>query len=327
MSYIAFNDKIPYPTLYVKEDPIYTTSLQDVEESATRKVLSIHFDNRVVNREMLDKYFDNASEETSVIVIVDDAGNTFTHLDYCIPLKLSKEYVTDDPNPHTIMSLAQLSTKDKLLRELAGKQKVYTGSQLEIAIEKKVDEMSEKCTQNIYNGLDIPLSSGEVKHFTFDEKDQTDITGLGLEMLMGSNLIMWHDDMEEEDCEIYSNVDMGIILSCLSLHRKYNISYFRNLRRYIRSLNSNDDISVRLATVDAVWYGMELPEEFKSKSFKTIVNEMGDLIEIEKSTMASPPDYTELNQTILDQRKDWAEKNGLIPENNGEETDVTEDTE
>lgn len=325
MSYIAFNDKIPYQILYAKEDPLYTQSHEDVDGAATRKVLTIHFDNNLVSRETLEEYFDNASEMTSIIIIVDDAGNAFTHLDYCVPIKLSKEYVDLDPNPHTVLSLAQLSTKDKLLRVLAGKQKVYTGSPLKIAIEKKVDEMSEKCTQNIYNGLDIPLSSGEIKHFTFDEKDQTDITGLGLEMLMGSNLIMWHDDIEDEDCEIYSNVDMGIILSCLSLHRKYNISYFRNLRRYIRSLDSNDDVSIRLAAVDAVWYGMELPDEFKSKSFMTIINEMGDLIEIEKGTMPPPPDYAELNQVILNQREKWAEEHKLVPEDNSEET--TEDTE
>lgn len=314
MSYIAFNDKIPFPMLYAIEDTRYVTSVKDVDESADRKVLSIHFDMNAVTQEELDKYFINADELTSVITIVDDAGQPFIHLDFCIPIILGKEMVNDDPNPHIVLRLAKLTTKDKLLRVLAGKDKVYTGTPLEIAIEKKIDEMSKECTQNIYDGIDIPLTNGETKHFTFDGMDQTDITGIGLEMVMGSNLIMWHDDMEDEDCEIYSKEDMGIILSVLSLHRKYNISYFRNLRRYLRSLNSTEDVQEKLALVDVVWYGMELPEEFKSDTFKIIVNEMGGLIELEKATMTPPPDYTELNKTILEQQTKWAKENGLIPD-------------
>lgn len=301
---VAFNDKKPFQMLYAIEDKMYVTSHRDVSGSCERKVLSLHFDSDTVSYDELREYFINADEATTVITIVDDSGSPFIHLDYCIPVKLGEETVANDPNMHLVMMLGLLSPEDKLLREALGKNKAYTGTPLQIAIEKKVDEMSVACTKNIYNGIDIPLSSG-TRHFTFDKDDQSDVTGLAVEMLMGSKLLSWHDDIQNDDCVIYSPEEMGIIIKFLSLHRKYNITYFRCLRKFIRSLDTNDtEVDSVITDVNNIWYGYELPEEFRSETLQVIENEFGGMLAIEKATMTHP-DYTELNEAIIQQQQEY----------------------
>lgn len=310
---IAFNDKKPFPMLYANEIDMTVTSQKDVNSTTERKVLFIHFNIDTVPYDTIRPYFINADDETSIITIVDDSGSPFTHLDFCIPIRLGEETVENDPNSHLVMVLAKLTPQDKLLREALGKNKVYTGTPLQIAIEKKVDEMSVACTQNIFNGIDVPLESG-TKHFTFDTQDQLDISGLALEILMGVNLLTWHDDIQADDCEIYSPEEMKVIIRFLSLHRKYNISYFRCLRKFIRSLDTTDsNVEEVINNVKNIWYGYELPAEFKSNVLGLIETEMGGMLDIEKATMTHP-DYTALNETILETQKEYAEANGIIPD-------------
>lgn len=136
---------------------------------------------------------------------------------------------------------------------------------LEPIIEAKVNELSNACTQVIYNGIDIRLSTGEVQHFTLDEQDQANLSGIGLELAAGAEFITWHEADQTKPCQFYSAEDATTIIQSLTVWKSYHITYFRDLRIFINSLENADRIK-------AIQYGYELPDSWKSNVLKYYEN-------------------------------------------------------
>lgn len=127
----------------------------------------------------------------------------------------------------------------------------------------KISELSDICTKTIYGGTNVTLSDGTIEHFTLDENDQLNLSGIGLKILMGSEDIYWHENDITAPCKKYSTQDASIIISTLTTFKEYNITYFRDLRIYINSLENINDIN-------SVKYGFELPINFKSDVLKNL---------------------------------------------------------
>lgn len=128
-------------------------------------------------------------------------------------------------------------------------------------IETKVQELSNTCSNTIYQGIPITLSNGSTQHFTLTEQDQLNLSGIGLKLLMGAQQIAWHEDDVTKECQYYSAEDAQKIIATLTTFKEYHITYFRDLRIYVYSLNTVEE-------VEAIEYGFELPEEFKSRVLK-----------------------------------------------------------
>ena len=139
---------------------------------------------------------------------------------------------------------------------------------LSTAIKNKLEELSDICTKTIYDGLDIQLSDGTTEHFTLEEHDQLNLSDIGLQLLQGAETISWHADDETQHCKFYSSTDANTIISTLTLYKSYHITYFRDLRIYVRSLT---DISA----VKTIIYGITIPNEYKSEVLKTYEIKMG----------------------------------------------------
>lgn len=135
-------------------------------------------------------------------------------------------------------------------------------------ITKKIEELDKDCEQTIFNGLDISLSDGTTKRFTLTERDQLNLSGIALELLMGAETVSWHEDDETEHCIFLSREDGLNLIASLTLYKKYNITYFRDLRIYVNSLSS-------VAEVEAIKYGFVLPEEAKSDVLKAYEQQLG----------------------------------------------------
>ena len=71
---------------------------------------------------------------------------------------------------------------------------------LDITIKNKLEELSDICTKTIYSGLDIKLSNGTIEHFTLDEHDQLNLSGIGLQLGAGAEMISWHQDDITKPC-------------------------------------------------------------------------------------------------------------------------------
>lgn len=130
--------------------------------------------------------------------------------------------------------------------------------------EEKVAEMSTAQQQAIREGINITLTDGTVEHFTLTDHDQTSLMGLQSQVLSGEENIPWHTSDEAEHCKFYSNADMQLITGMAMSYVTWHVTYFRDLRIYIRSLQNKED-------VEAVTYGMEIPEEYQSEPQKVMI--------------------------------------------------------
>lgn len=131
-------------------------------------------------------------------------------------------------------------------------------------IEQKVEEMNTVQQLVIANGVNIALTDGTTEHFTLSDHDQTSLMALQTQVEAGTESIPWHTSDETEHCKFYSNADMALIITAALNYVVYHVTYFRDLRIYIRSLTTEEELN-------AVVYGMEIPEEFQSEPLKAML--------------------------------------------------------
>lgn len=128
---------------------------------------------------------------------------------------------------------------------------------LEEVQEAKVNEMNAKQQEIIAAGIDVQLSDGTTEHFTLTQYDQQSLMGLQSQVLTGAEQIPWHNSNEDEHCKFYSNADMQLIVTKALSYVTYQVTYFRDLRIYIRSLAEKE-------AVQAIEYGVDIPAEYLS---------------------------------------------------------------
>lgn len=134
---------------------------------------------------------------------------------------------------------------------------------LEELRESKVMEMNGVQQQVIQAGISVTLADGSTEHFTLTDHDQTSLMGLQSQVAAGEENIPWHNSDEAEHCKFYSNADMGLIISAALAYVTWHVTYFRDLRIYIRSLQSKEE-------VEEVTYGMDIPAAYQSEPLKAM---------------------------------------------------------
>ena len=126
---------------------------------------------------------------------------------------------------------------------------------------QKVSEMNDAQQVTIQQGMDIQLSDGHTEHFTLTDHDQTSLMGLQTLVAQGVESIPWHTSDQAEHCKYYSNADMAIITSKALQFVTFHVTYFRDLRIYVRALEDKEAVS-------NVFYGMSIPEKYQSDVLK-----------------------------------------------------------
>lgn len=135
-------------------------------------------------------------------------------------------------------------------------------------ITTKIAELSKVCTESIYKGIDVTLTDGTTEHFTLDQQDQLNLSGLALKLLMGATEIAWHEDDTTVQCRFYSAEDANKIINSLIAFKEYHITYFRDLRIYVNTLSTKAD-------VESITYGFALPDDAKSDVLKKYEAQIG----------------------------------------------------
>ena len=132
--------------------------------------------------------------------------------------------------------------------------------------ERKISEMNTVQQSMIANGFDIVID-GKLKHFTLTDHDQTSMLGLMGQVQMGIEQIPWHTSDHDEHCEYFTNEQMKSIIEKATGFLTYHITYFRDLRIYINNLSSKEEI-------EAVEYGIQIPNKYKSDVLKDLESKM-----------------------------------------------------
>ena len=132
---------------------------------------------------------------------------------------------------------------------------------LEEVRETKIAELNAAQQEVIQNGISVTLSDGNVEHFTLTANDQISLMGLQTMIASGAEQIPWHTSDQTEHCKYYSNTDMALIVNAAMQYVSYHVTYFRDLRIYINSLEEKE-------VIESVVYGMPIPEQFQSDILK-----------------------------------------------------------
>lgn len=157
----------------------------------------------------------------------------------------------------------QLSSDGSVYCEPEQSREEYVPT-LEDVKEMKITEMNAMQQRLIKTGIDVTLTDGSVEHFTLTDHDQTSLMGLQSQVATGTEQIPWHTSDEAEHCKFYSNADMALITSAAMAWVTWHVTYFRDLRIYIRSLQTEEE-------VEAIPYGIYIPEEYQSEPLKAMI--------------------------------------------------------
>lgn len=131
----------------------------------------------------------------------------------------------------------------------------------------KIAEMNNAQQITIKSGTDVMLSDGTIEHFTLTDHDQTSLVALQTQVVAGIDQIPWHTSDTAEHCKYYSNTDMALITSKTLSYVTYHVTYFRDLRIYINSLTTQEEVA-------EVFYGMIIPIEYQSQPLKDMLASM-----------------------------------------------------
>lgn len=118
-----------------------------------------------------------------------------------------------------------------------------------------LQRLSDDCQRVIFNGFDVAMSDGFVKHFSLKIEDQLNLLSLSALVANGESQIPYHADGEL--CSYYSAEDMMIVIEAATRFKTYHASYYNSLKNWVESMTS-------IADVGAVIYGEPVPDEFCS---------------------------------------------------------------
>lgn len=137
---------------------------------------------------------------------------------------------------------------------------------LEEVQEQKVAEMNGIQQQVVASGCEVQLADGTKERFTLTTNDQLSLNSLSVKALEGMSIIPWHPADESVHCKFYSEADMKTITDTCMNWVAYHVTYFRDLRIYIRSLTDKE-------TIRAIQYGDDIPFEYQSEVLQSMLAE------------------------------------------------------
>lgn len=132
---------------------------------------------------------------------------------------------------------------------------------LEEVKEQKKAELSFKCKETIYKGVDVVFKN-ETEHFSLTIEDQLNLMRKKDQLEKGETKIEYHAD--GKPFRFYSKEDMQKIIDSADEFISYQTSYCNSLFQWIKSLNSVDEIQI-------IKYGDLVPLSFQSEPLKEMI--------------------------------------------------------
>lgn len=122
----------------------------------------------------------------------------------------------------------------------------------------KLKEISKKCEDTIYNGVDVKMPDGTY-HFSLTEEDQLNIFGLQAKISAGQTALEYHAD--GQPCKYYSVEDIQKLITAAMTLVSYNTTYCNSLNMWIKAETDS-------AVIENIYYGIDIPEKYQSDVLK-----------------------------------------------------------
>ena len=169
--------------------------------------------------------------------------------------------ITDDP--------ADIWTPQPDPPEPAPEPEPYIPTLEEVKIQK-ITEMESTMSQVITNGVTVTLSDGTTALFGLSTSNQISLSNLRLmaEQAVDKDTpsIPWHSSDESSPCQYFSPTDIMLITDNAIAFTTFNITFFRDLRIYINSLETKEDVEPIVYDISS------LPEEYWSEPLADIIH-------------------------------------------------------
>ena len=127
--------------------------------------------------------------------------------------------------------------------------------------DKKINQMSRRCSEVITEGVDVELSDGNTYHFSLTVEDQLNLITISAMIAEGQTVLPYHADGEQ--CVFFSAEDMLKVIDTATDFKTYHTTYFNSLKTYILALETIEE-------VESLYYGVDIPEEYQSPVWKEI---------------------------------------------------------
>lgn len=175
--------------------------------------------------------------------------------------------LSDPKNPVAVLSGENKTDLTKLQEELKRittkvdesiPDKKIPDTLEEIKAAKK-QEIGQACDKIIYDGMDVTLTNGSTEHFSLTDHDQLNLFGKQVQLTAGTDQLEYHSDGQA--CRYYSAKDMQLITSAAMAYVSYHTTYCNAINMWIAGCGSAEE-------VQAIYYGADVPEEYKSDVLK-----------------------------------------------------------
>lgn len=123
----------------------------------------------------------------------------------------------------------------------------------------KIAEISNRCENTIYEGVDVELTDGSVVHISLTEKDQINLFRKQHQISTGATQLEYHADGELY--KYYSAADMTKMIDVAMKFVQFNTIYCNSMFAWIKGVETTTEI-------EAIKYGEQIPDRYKSQALK-----------------------------------------------------------
>lgn len=128
-----------------------------------------------------------------------------------------------------------------------------------------ISQMDYECNQVIVNGFDMSLDDRNLYHFSLKLEDQLKIQALAIKAQSGETELPYHAD--GQPCRFFSITEILNLNDMMEHLITYQTTYFNSLRTYIENVEDE-------AVLDAITYGVDIPEEYQSDVYKSLLSQL-----------------------------------------------------
>lgn len=141
----------------------------------------------------------------------------------------------------------------------------------------KRQEVAAACNQIIYAGINVTLSDGSVEHYSLTIEDQLNLFGKLSQISAGAHQLEYHAD--SQPCRYYTAADMQAIIQAAMQHVSYHTTYCNALNMWIAGCQSKEEL-------DTIFYGADVPAEYRSEVLDAYLVEIASMAEVEDGAQA-----------------------------------------
>lgn len=134
----------------------------------------------------------------------------------------------------------------------------------------KRQEVAAACNQIIYAGINVTLSDSSVEHYSLTIEDQLNLFGKLSQISAGAQQLEYHAD--GQPCRYYTAADMQAIIQAAMQHVSYHTTYCNALNMWIAGCQSTEELG-------AVFYGADVPAEYRSEVLDAYLVEITSMVE------------------------------------------------